>query len=187
MSLRYSADFRRSRLVFFFSVRPQTSSYMYHFVLQILIGLRGTQRSQVRVVAFARNFFEHLLKRTKLKGPLFRFFWTLCDFFRIFCLKRVPLQVSNFLIFCSNVMCQKTQRVSPFQVFRHYETVSKFSFFVSFRKFFCLLRVPPFTILKTLRCLSLRYSGDFRRSRLVICLVIYLHEAYKDTMQSAVE
>ena len=26
---------------------------------------------------------------------------------------------------------------------------------------------PPFTILKTLRLLSLRYSADFRRSRLV--------------------
>ena len=26
---------------------------------------------------------------------------------------------------------------------------------------------PPFTILKTLRFLSLRYSADFRRSRLV--------------------
>ena len=27
--------------------------------------------------------------------------------------------------------------------------------------------VSPFTILKTLRCLSLRYSANFRRSRLV--------------------
>ena len=34
------------------------------------------------------------------------------------------------------------------------------------------LKGPPFTILKTLRFLSLRYSADFRRSRLVIAAEI---------------
>ena len=65
----------------FFFFRPQTSSCMCHFLVQTLIGLRGTQ---VRVLALARNFFEHWRKRTRLKGPLFQCFSALCDFFRNF-------------------------------------------------------------------------------------------------------
>ena len=77
---------------------------------------------------------------------------------------------------------------SPLYIFRHYETVknSHFSFFfmenfqclrrVAPSFFFDILqqtgfsktqRVPPSTILKTLRFLSLGYGADFRRSRLV--------------------
>ena len=108
-----------------------------------------------------------------------------------------PLQV--FLIFCRKLKFQKAQRV-PFQLFRHYETVSKFSFFVFFSNFFSkhfrfflnvskgppsiflifcnkldfqkVERVLPFTILKTLRFLRLRYSSDFRRSCFVSLLPV---------------
>ena len=73
-----------------FFVRPQTSSCMYHFLVQTLLGLRWTQRSRVRVLALARNFFEHLRKRTRLKGPLFQFFSALCDFFSNFLPSKGP-------------------------------------------------------------------------------------------------
>ena len=69
-------------LVFF--VRPQTSPRMY-FLVQTLFDLR------VRVPALARNFFDHLRKRTRLKGPL-SFLSALCDF-SFFCLQRVPLSI----------------------------------------------------------------------------------------------
>ena len=62
----------------FFYVRPQNSSFMFRFLEQTLIGLRG-----VRVLALARNFFEHLRKRTRLKALLFQFFRH-CNFFRFF-------------------------------------------------------------------------------------------------------
>ena len=92
LSLRYGADLRRSRLVSFFFVRPQTSSCMYHFLqtslvhvyssVQSLLGLRWTQRSRVRVLALARNFFEQFFRHCAIffeffspsKGPTFKFF-----------------------------------------------------------------------------------------------------------------
>ena len=46
--------------------------------------LRGTQRSRVRVPAFARNVFVHLRKRTSLKSPLLIFFRHCATFFRNF-------------------------------------------------------------------------------------------------------
>ena len=51
----------------------------------------------------------------------------------------------HFLIFCNKLYFQKAQRV------------------------------PHFTILKTLRCLNLRYSADFRRSRLVRLILDFLN------------
>ena len=114
-------------------------------------------------------------------------------FFRNFvCRQRVPF--SSFLIFCSicRIEVSKSPKGLLFPLFWHYETVSKFSFFVLFQKIFSnffemSLKGPPFiffryfamnwifrkskssffTILKTLRFLSLRYSADFRRSHLV--------------------
>ena len=44
----------------------------------------GTRRSWVRVLALARNFFEHLRKQTRLKGPLFQFFFGTGRLFSIF-------------------------------------------------------------------------------------------------------
>ena len=186
MSLRYSADFRRSRLVRSF-FRQTTDLIVY-------VPLFSTDftRSRVRVLALARNFFEHLRKRTRLKGLLFQFFSALCDcFFDFYCLQRVP--PSSFLIFRSRLKCQKAQRVFPFKYFGTMRLFKIFNFrfflqkkikknsifFVSERslfKFFDILQKtgfsktpkgPPFTGLKTLRFLSLRYSDDFRRSRLV--------------------
>ena len=70
-------------------------------------------------------------------------------------LKRVPL--SSFLIFATENV-NKTQKIPPFTFFgtmRHFlkEKIKKFKFF--FKK-------------SLLRFLSLRYSADFRRSRLVL-------------------
>ena len=130
-----------------------------------------------------------------VKDPL-SFFSALCDFFFEFFLpsKDPP---SSFDIL-QQTKVPKSPKGLLFYVFRHYETVqnSHFSFF--FRKlkktlkkkskFYCLRRVPPsiclifcnkldfqkarrvtpFTGLKPLRFLSLRYSADFRRSRLVL-------------------
>ena len=109
LRLRYSADFRRSRFVSFFFVRPKTSPSMYNFLVQTFFGLQGTQRSRVRVPALGRNFFEHLRKRTRLKGPLFQFVSALSDFFfEFFAFKMSPF---SFLIFCNKLDFQ-----SPFTI-----------------------------------------------------------------------
>ena len=96
-----------------FFVKAQTSSCMYHFLVQILLDLRRTQRSRIRALALARNFFEHSQKQTRLKGPLFQFFSALCDFFSIFfqfCLQRVP---SIFLILLQQTKVPKNPNGLP--------------------------------------------------------------------------
>ena len=163
---------------------------MYHFLVQTLLGSRWTQRSRVRVLALARNFFEHLRKRTRLKDSFFQFFSALCDF-RIFLHSKGPT-FKFFWYFAANKVSNSPKGL-PFYVFRHYETIrnSHFSFFSKVKKIrkFLSQRVrppfnlfdilqqtgfsksskgPPFTGLKTLRFLSLRYSADFRRSHLVL-------------------
>ena len=100
------------------------------------------------------------------------------NFFRLFFDKGSPFK---FLDILQQTEVSKSPKGLPFRVFQHY--VSKFSFFVvvskgspSFFRYFatnCIFKKPkgsPFTILKTLRFLSLRYSADFRRSRLVSLL-----------------
>ena len=80
---------------FLFFVRQQTSPCMYLFLVQTWIDLRGTQRSRAPVTVLARKFFEHLRKRTRLKGQLFQFFGSVRLFFwNFFAFERVPL---NFL------------------------------------------------------------------------------------------
>ena len=77
----------------------------------------------------------------------------------------------------------KAHRVSPFEffgtmrLFQNSKVSPKGSHFIF--KIFCnnldfqkAERVLPFTILQTLRFLNLRYSADFRRSRLVIISAI---------------
>ena len=131
-------------LFFFFFVRPQTSSCMYHFLqtslvhvyssVQSLLGLRWTQRSRVRVLALARNFFEH-------------FFSALCDFFSIFfAFKGSHLQV--FFDILQQTKVPKSPKGLPFYVFRHYETVFSFSVFEKLKKIEIFLSpkgppVPP--------------------------------------------
>ena len=95
----------------------------------------------------------------------------------------------RFFYILQQTKVPKSPKGLPFHVFRHYETVqnSHFRFFFSkineffvskgspFNLFDILQQTgfskspkgPPFTGLKTLRFLSLRYSTDFRRSRLV--------------------
>ena len=188
LSLRYSAEFRRSRLVFFSSDhRPHrvcTIFYRLHpftWSVQSLLGLRWTQRSRVRVLALARNFFEQF------------FSGTLClsrrsaTFFRFFTFKGFHLQV--FFDILQQTKVPKRPKGLPFYVFR-YRDCSKFSVFVLLRKlkirFFFVFKGPPFNLFDSLqqtgfskslkrssftglklRFLSLRYSADFRRSRLV--------------------
>ena len=65
----------------FFS-SDQSSHCMYHFLIQTLICLGGTQRPRVRYAASARNFFVHLWNRTRLKSLHFHFFDTVL----LFCL-----------------------------------------------------------------------------------------------------
>ena len=119
----------------FFFVRPHTSSCMYHFLVQTLLGLRWTQRSRVRVLTLARNFFEHLRKRTRRKAALFQFFSALCDyFFDFFRLQRVP-HSSFFWYFAANFY------VSPFKYFGTMRLFKILIFRFFFREFFCLQRV----------------------------------------------
>ena len=77
-------------------------------------------------------------------------------------LKSLKGPPSIFFIFCNQLEFHKAQRVPPFTFF---DTVTLFnSFFFIFchqLEFHKTQRVPPFTIL------SLRYSADFGRSRLV--------------------
>ena len=105
----------------------------------------------------------------------------------------------KFFDFAANWSFKKLKG-SPFQVFRHSETVSKFSFLVFFRKFFQIffsrifLMSPncPFNFFDILQqtgfskkakkpyynfenfsILSLRLSAEFRRSRLVHFKTVY--------------
>ena len=86
---------------FFFFSSEQTSSCMYHFLVETFIGLRCTQRSRVRVLALARNFWS-ICK----SGPLFQIFSALCDF-SIFLPSKGPVPpsrptvVSNISVFLS--------------------------------------------------------------------------------------
>ena len=73
----------------FFFVRPQSSPWMYHFLVQTLISLGGIQRSRVRVPASTRNFSVYLQYPARLKG----------------------------LIIYNKLEFQKVQRVSPFTFF----------------------------------------------------------------------
>ena len=110
---------------------------MYHFLqtslvhvytsVQSLLGLRSTQRSRVRVLALARNFFEQL---SSALCEFFNFFSVLCDFFsNFFRLQRVP--PSSFFDILQQTKVVKSSKGLPFHVFRHFENVqnSHVSFF----------------------------------------------------------
>ena len=119
-----------------------------------------------------------------LKIPLWcfftRIFFALCDFFEIFWIAPKGLLFVCFHVLQDNG-CQKVPKGPPFYIFRHCDTVHKLilKFFPEFFKisqgspfnFFYILqrtgvsqspKCTPFTFL------SLRYSADFNRSRLVI-------------------
>ena len=60
-----------------------------------------------------------------------------------------------------------TMRLLKILIFRFFENFKIFSTFSTNWIFKKAQRVPPSTILKTLRFLSLGYGAEFRRSRLV--------------------
>ena len=130
----------------------------------------------------------------------FNFIRHCATFFRFFLPSKSPTLKLFFFDILKQTKVPKSLKGLPFYVFRHYETVrnSHFSFFFENKKnwkiclspkglpfnLFDILQQtgfskspkgPPFTGLKTLRFLSLRYSADFRRSR----LVCFLSVAYK--------
>ena len=96
-------------------------------------------------------FYRSLQNRTRLKGPPLQFFFGIVRlFFKNFLMyqKSPPFE---FLIFCNKIYVDEAQRVPPFTFFG---TMPLFLKEKIFKNFF-------------LRFLSLRYSADFRRSRLV--------------------
>ena len=126
-----SNDFQISQI---FSVRPQTSSCMYHFLqtslvhvyssVQSLLGLQWTQRSRVRVLALARIFYVHFFRHC----ATISIFPALCYFFsNFFCLQKVP--PSSFF----DILQQKP-KASPLLCISALCDSSNFSFFVFFGK-----------------------------------------------------
>ena len=130
------------------------------------------------------NFEPQKRVQNKKKKQPPHFFSALCDFFETFWIgsphQRVPPSFVCFDILQHNE-CQKIPKGPPFNIFRHCDSVQKShfkNFLGNFFKspkgspliFFHILQPagfsqspkgPPFTIL------SLRYSADFGRSRLV--------------------
>ena len=146
----------------FFFVRLQSHSDWATF-LTIETTKTTSIRGQVRSAEISAKgspfhflfFYRNLQNRTRLKGSIF--FRHCATFFENFLMsQKSPL--SSFLIFCNRIYVNKAQRVPPFTFFgtmRHFlkEKNQKFQVFF-FKK-------------SLLRILSLRYSADFRRSRLV--------------------
>ena len=89
------------------------------------------------------------------KGPLiFLELWNKMDIKKS---QMSPCYIFIYFLFFFRKFFDKTEG-SPVQFFSHFATN------LSFKK---VRRVPLFAIFKTLRFLSLRYSADFDRSRLV--------------------
>ena len=105
LRLRYSADFRRSRLVIFFR---QTADLIVNVPLFSTDFIRFTVNPAVTGSSpcFNQKLFRAFAKadETEWSVPSFNFFSTLCDFSKFFCLQRVP--PSSFS-FCSKLKCQK--------------------------------------------------------------------------------
>ena len=126
------------------------------------------------------------------------FFGTVRLFFRFFLLQRVLQVFQSFKV-------AKSPKGLPFKYFGIMRLQFFFVFknFLKMSKFFCLQKVPlqffwyfatdwifkkpvgaPFTVLKTLRFLSLRYNADFRRSSLVCYKKRRLQIEYTNTKYS---
>ena len=159
----------------FFFVRPQTSSCMYHFLqtslvyvyssVQSLLGLRWTQRSRVRILALARNFFEQFFSAL---CDFFIFFSALCYFFRFFFVFKGS-HLQGFFDILQQTKVPKSPKGLPFYVFRHYETVqnSHFCFFSEIEKNrFFVSKGPPTIYL--IFCNKL----DFQKTRRVPLLQV---------------
>ena len=116
------------------------------------------------------SIFYEIQNRTGLQGPPpLIFYGTVRLFPELFLSPKGPHL--KFFDILQQSEVSKNPKDLPFLLFRHYETQNcHFSFF--FFEIFLNVskKVPPFIILKTLRFLSLKYSADFRRSRLVFQL-----------------
>ena len=124
----------------FFFVRPQTSSRMYHFS-QTSLSITCTRQYSVYGEPSGHGFESLLLPET-FSSNFFRhcanlsiFFDTVRPFFSkfLFVAKGSPFKFFDFL---QQTEVSKSPKGPPFLVFRHYETVSKLSFYVFFEKFF---------------------------------------------------
>ena len=120
MSLRYSADFRRSRLVFFSLFFRQTTELIAYVPLFTETDkITQAKSGQWKFSAKGPPFIFYLFYVTYKTGrdqrvPPFNFFRHCAKFFsKIFQgLKRVP--PSSFLIFCNRMYVNESQRVPPF-------------------------------------------------------------------------
>ena len=144
--------------VLFFFFRQTTDVTLYVPLFSTDVNrFTGTQRSRVRVPASVRNFFEHLRKRTRLKGPLFQLFSALCDFFRFFPFK-------FFRLFCNKLDFQQAQWVPPFTFF-HYETIRNFDRSKALSQILtgvkCYIRI--FDVISELCCVSLTRRRRFEQ------------------------
>ena len=111
------------------------------------------------------TFLLNLENRKHTKDPPFGVFHS--DFFgtmRLFWFFWIAPKGLPFV--CFDILrqngCQKIPKSPPFYIFRHCDTVQKSHFKIFSEIFSNLPRVPSFTIL------SLRYSADVGRSRLVL-------------------
>ena len=144
MSLRYSADFRRSRLVFF---RHTTELIAYVPLFTETDKTTQAKSGQWKLSAKGLPFhFFHLFYVTYKTGrdqrvPPFNFFSTLCEFFFENFLRSQKSPPSIFLIFCNRMYVNESQRVPPFhfsalcdifEVFFKKKFSKKFSNFISF-------------------------------------------------------
>ena len=112
---------------------------MYHF-LQTSLSPTCTRQYSVYGEPSGHGF-ESLLQPESFSSTFFRhcatlsiFFGTVRLFFEFFFVAKGP--PFTFFDILQQIEVSKSPKGSPFLVFRHYETVSKISFFFFFRKFF---------------------------------------------------
>ena len=181
----FSSDHRPHRVC--------TTFYRLHSRSHVLVSTRFTVNPAV--TGSSPCFSQKLFRAIFFGTVRLSIFFGTGDFFSKFFLspKGLPFKFFDIL---QQTEVSKNPKGTPFLVFRHYETVSKISFFVFFSKifpksfiyflnvskgsplnFFDILQQtgfsksrkgPPFNKLFS-KCafLSLRYSADFRRFRLV--------------------
>ena len=85
---------------------------MYHFSVQTLIGLGGTQRSRFESLLRPEAFFAHLHNRTRLNGPLSIFFGNEETFLPKLFLMSTNGPYFNFKKNSQQTVVSKAQRVS---------------------------------------------------------------------------
>ena len=183
MASFFSSDHRPHRVC--------TTFYRLHSRSHALVSTRFTVNPAVTGSSpcFSQKLFRAIFSPLCDSFNLFRHSAT---FFRIFLSPKGP--PFKFFDILQQTENSKSPKGPPFLVFRHYETVSKISFFVfenfskkflyflnvskgSLLNFFDILQQtgfsksrkgPPLTnFKKNCAFLSIRYSADFRRSRLV--------------------